>query len=73
MGKKGIIDRFEEDWAVIELEDGGFMDIHMSNLPSNASEGSVVFIENNKATLLPEETQARKRHIGKLMENLFGD
>ena len=73
MGKKGIIDRFEEDWAVIELEDGGFIDIPISNLPPNASEGSVVSIENDRATLLAEETQARRRHIDKLMEDLFED
>jgi Protein of unknown function (DUF3006). len=72
-GKKGVIDRFEEDWAVVELEDGGFMDISISSLPPNAAEGSVVLIENHKVILLPEETRARKRHIDKLMEDLFED
>lgn len=73
MGKKGIIDRFEEDWAVVELDDGSFLDVPISSLPPNASEGSVVLIENNKVTLLSEETQARRRQIDKLIRDLFED
>ncbi len=73
MGKKGVIDRFEGDWAVIELEDGAIIDIPISNLPSNVSEGSLVLIEGNKATLLAEDTRARRRYIDELMEELFED
>lgn len=73
MGKKGVIDRFEGDWAVIELEDGAIIDIPISNLPSNVSEGSLVLIEDNKATLLAEDTRARRRYIDELMEELFED
>lgn len=73
MGKKGVIDRFEGDWAVIELEDGAIIDIPISNLPSNVSEGSMVLIEDNKATLLAEDTRARRRYIDELMEELFED
>lgn len=73
MGKKGVIDRFEGDWAVIELEDGAIIDIPISNLPSNVSEGSLVLIKGNKATLLAEDTRARRRYIDELMEELFED
>lgn len=73
MGKKGIIDRFEGDWAVVELEDGSFVDIAISNLAPDASEGDVVLIEGDRTILLHEETQARKRHIDKLIEDLFED
>jgi len=73
MAQKGIIDRFEEDWAVVELDNGSFVDIPMSNLPPNASEGSVVLIEDNRVTLLSEETQARRRQIDKLIKDLFED
>ena len=33
MKKKGVIDRFEGEWAIVEMDDGQFIDIPMETLP----------------------------------------
>ena len=62
---KVIIDRFEGDYAVVEIEKG-----HFVNLPKvlvkNAEEGDVISIEINK-----EATKSRKEKIENLMNDLF--
>lgn len=72
MGKKGVIDRIEGEWVVVELEDGDFVDLPATNLPIDAVEGSVVFIDKwEKVTLLTDETQIKRREIESLIEKLF--
>ena len=72
MKKKGIIDRFEEDWAVVEMEDGEFADIPTDTLPSNAEEGSVIYIDKDGKVLLSvQETQDRRDKVKNLMDKLF--
>jgi hypothetical protein len=39
---KVVIDRFEGEIAVIELENGDMVDIPKKILPNNAKEGSIV-------------------------------
>lgn len=66
---KLIIDRFEEEFAVVEYtgEDGRE---HFENIPRilipGASEGDVIEISINRS-----ESQERRRKIEKLMDNLF--
>ncbi len=64
---KFIIDRFEEDMAVVELEDGEMVDIPRQVLPRDAEEGDVlvIFIDI-------DETEARRRRIEDKFRNLFG-
>lgn len=64
---KVIIDRFEGEFAVVEIELGKYVDIPKILLP-NAKEGDVVKIEIDK-----EETEGRKKHIQKLINNVFKD
>ena len=45
---KGIIDRFEGDIAVIELENNEFIDINISDLPKNISTGDVIELLDGK-------------------------
>lgn len=64
---KVIIDRFEGDYAVVEIDVGKFVNMPKTLIP-NAKEGDVVEIIVNQ-----EETQKRKEHIKDLMSNLFQD
>ncbi len=64
---KVIIDRFEGDYAVVEIDVGKFVNMPKILIP-NAKEGDVVEIIVNQ-----EETQKRKEHIKDLMSNLFQD
>ena len=64
---KVIIDRFEGDYAVVEIDVGKFVNMQKILIP-NAKEGDVVEIIVNQ-----EETQKRKEHIKDLMSNLFQD
>jgi pyruvate kinase len=68
---KGIIDRFEEDIAVIELENHEFIDINISDLPKNISTGDVIELLDGKINLCIEETKNKKQAIEDLMDELF--
>ena len=39
---KGIIDRFEGDYAVVEFEGRKMVDIHKKDLPAGLKEGDVI-------------------------------
>ena len=62
-----IIDRFEGDFAVVEIDEGNFTKMPRLLLPG-AKEGDVVniIIDDN-------ETNLRKRKINALMDELFED
>ena len=68
---KGIIDRFEEDIAVIELENNEFIDINISDLPKNISTGDVIELLDGKINLCIDETKHKKQAIEDLMDELF--
>lgn len=64
---KVIIDRFEDEYAVVEIEVGKCVNIPKILVP-NAKEGDVIKIEIDI-----QETEERKKHIQKLMNNVFKD
>ena len=65
---KWIIDRFEGDYALCEVESGTVLNVPRNALPENAREGDVisVFIDSG-------ETENRKSNVNKLMNDLFVD
>ena len=67
---KGIIDRFEENYAVVEFDEE-MKNIERKLLPSNAKEGDVLIFDENKIYIDYEETKFRKKEIEKLMDELF--
>ncbi|WP_445491615.1 DUF3006 domain-containing protein [Niallia sp. 03133] len=69
---KGIIDRFEGDIAVIEI-DGETKDYDKSILPKNADVGDVVEIDGNKVKVLKGETDKLRKEIEVLMEDVWED
>ena len=62
---KYIIDRFEGDFAVLEIEKGKFVNMPKIFL-EDAKEGDVVVITIDKS-----ETKERKEKIENLMNDLF--
>ncbi|NLN41881.1 MAG: DUF3006 domain-containing protein [Clostridiales bacterium] len=74
MKKKGVIDRFEGEWAIVEMDDGQFIDIPMETLPPDAKEGNVIYIdEDGRISILAEETLERRKRVQDLMDKLFQD
>ncbi len=70
MMQRGIIDRFEGELAVIEINNIT-TDVPRSKLPSNVKEGDILIIENDKYTIDKNETDKRRREIQNLMNKLF--
>lgn len=70
---KGVIDRFEGDWAVLELEDKTTIDIPRNLLPPYAHEGDVVQKTAGKFKIIPEETRTRAKEVRDLMDDVWED
>jgi len=64
---KVIIDRFEGEYAVVELEQGGTAHISAVIL-AGAKEGDVVSVEVDES-----ETQKRRGKIKRLMDEVWND
>jgi len=60
------IDRFEGNYAVVELESKKMIEIPLEIIPSGAKEGTVLEIIINH-----EETKKRKEETDKLMDELW--
>jgi len=72
--KTYIIDRFEDDIAVIECEDKTAKNISCSLLPKGAKPGDVIREDNSGVLSIDiKETNERKKRIKKLMDSLFLD
>lgn len=63
---KITIDRFENDIAVVETENGHILNIPKLLLPSDAKEGSIVHI-----TVDESETEVRRAEMKKKMNDIF--
>ncbi|OKP84345.1 pyruvate kinase [Paenibacillus helianthi] len=68
--RKGIIDRFEGEYAVIEF-DGKTEDILKSELPAEVKTGDTLIFEDGKVIIDTEDTDSRKEEIDSLMDELF--
>ncbi|MDK2794375.1 MAG: hypothetical protein PWP75_1004, partial [Caldanaerobacter sp.] len=62
-----VVDRFEEEWAVIEYKSKTF-NFPKDLLPLNVREGDVIKFE---VVVDEEETKRRKERIEKLADELF--
>lgn len=62
-----VVDRIEEDYIVLELDNGDIIDVPRELIPG-AREGDIVDIYINR-----DETDAKKEEVKKLMDNLFVD
>ncbi len=66
-----IIDRFESDYAVCEMEDRSFINIPKNKLPLEAKEGDCITLEDGSYSLDYERTIERKRAIEEKFRRLL--
>ncbi|WP_316571344.1 DUF3006 domain-containing protein [Neobacillus sp. YIM B06451] len=69
---RGIIDRFEGELVVIEV-DGDMRDFPKEIFPTEAEPGDVVEIVDGKVTILNAETDKLKKEIEDLMREIWED
>ncbi|WP_010300723.1 DUF3006 domain-containing protein [Kurthia senegalensis] len=69
---KAIVDRFENDYVVLELEDGHTIDIHKSKCPLLVKVGDTVQL-SDEGHITPDQaaTTSRKKEIDDLANDLF--
>lgn len=63
---KVIIDRFEGEFAIVELENKEVIDMPIDLVPKDAKEGDILEVRIDK-----EETEKRKKAISSLTEGLW--
>ena len=68
---KAVIDRFEDNIAVCESDDGKILNIERDRLPEGVLEGCVLDICENEITFDKNETIKRKKEINDLCEGLW--
>ena len=66
-----IIDRFEGNYAVCEKENREMVNINKSKIPTDAKESDVLSIDGHIITIDITETEARKKQIKKMTEDLW--
>jgi hypothetical protein len=69
---KGVIDRFEEELVVVEIN-GDTKDFPKSIFPPRAAAGDVVEILGSKVLILKEETEKLRKEIEDLMAEVWED
>lgn len=67
---KGIIDRFEGEYAVVECESGKLHNIERNRIPVEAREGDVLIFEDI-ISIDYDETEKRKEKIQKLAKEIW--
>ncbi|NLI89989.1 MAG: DUF3006 domain-containing protein [Epulopiscium sp.] len=69
---KVIIDRFEGDYAICEMEDKSIIDIKKDSLPVGAKTGDVLIVKEDKRVVIDKEgTKERKKRIEELTKNMW--
>ncbi|HBM81840.1 MAG: DUF3006 domain-containing protein [Clostridiales bacterium] len=68
---KGVIDRFEGKYAVVEMDGGKMVNISMSEIESCAKEGDVIKKVKGSFIVDREETKKRKSKILKDTKDLW--
>lgn len=65
-----IVDRFEENWAVMENQDGTIFNFPKKMLPQDTNEGDVVVF---KVEVDPQQTFLRKMQIKQKAKDIFNE
>lgn len=64
-----IIDRFEGDFAVVEVDGQAMKDIPRTNIPANAQEGDVLKFVDGLYEIDVEETKRIRDEVETLMKD----
>jgi hypothetical protein len=68
---QGIIDRFEGDYAVVEMEDRTMKDILRSQVSTDATEGDIIVLVGNVYVVDKGATELRKAEVKKLSDSIW--
>lgn len=69
--RKFVLDRIEENKAVLECENGESVTLEIKALPPNIKEGDVLVFGEGSYFLNEKETEERRQKIKNLMDLLF--
>ena len=64
------IDRFEEEWAVLQDDNGRSFTVERSCLPAQARQGEILAEKNGAYFIDENETAARRERIRRLKQSL---
>jgi hypothetical protein len=67
---KGVIDRFEGEYAVVEIGDE-IKTIRRNDIPAEAQEGDVVVLENQQWIIDRKDTEILRKEIKELADKLW--
>lgn len=70
--KRGIIDHFEGDIAVVEFPNG-MKDFFLTQLPKSVQIGDVLLFENGEIIIDSEGKKQLQKEVADLMDELFED
>lgn len=62
---QGIIDRFEENYAVVVFDNGDVLNVSIEELPDDTEEGSVIYFHPSRAA----DAQIEKTELAKAILN----
>ena len=69
-----VVDRVENNIAVLECPDGKFLNIEVDSLPFKVRESNVLLKKSDGTfTLSNDEVKKRKAHAYSLQEKIFGN
>lgn len=71
MEEKYIVDRFEENYAVIETKKQKMINVNKKDLPKDIKPGDILVKKDGKYKILKEETEKRTNYIKKLTNDLW--
>lgn len=66
-----ILDRIEEDTAVLEGPDGKMFCVFASLLPQNSKDGDCFCVKEEKFIFLDEETKKRRKAMSSLLSGII--
>ncbi|NLI92380.1 MAG: DUF3006 domain-containing protein [Peptococcaceae bacterium] len=66
-----VVDRIEEDYAVIEFSDRTTKDYKLAELPAGTKPGDCLNLEDGVFTLNSEETAKREKNAAELLNSLW--
>ncbi|GAA0822764.1 DUF3006 domain-containing protein [Clostridium tertium] len=66
-----IVDRFERDYAILEIESNELISVKRSDIIGNAKEGDILFKKDNFYFIDEEATKLRRENINTIMKGLW--
>ncbi|WP_460278752.1 DUF3006 domain-containing protein [Clostridium sp. CTA-5] len=71
MVDKYIVDRIEENYAVVENHEGDMLEVLISQIENIPKEGDVLVKKENMFIIDYEETKNRRDKINNMMKNMW--